>query len=375
MSKTWVEISQQNLLHNVREITRSLSVSVRFMAVLKANAYGHDAALMARILLENRTSIAHELWFGVDSLEEALRLCQAVPAAQSVPILVLGYTPLSDLKRCPDNVRLTVYSPETIHALGQESTPYKIHLKIETGTQRQGIHPESLAKFLADIRRYPQLELEGISSHFAEAENTDTTFSKNQLRILETASTQLKELGWTGIRHIACSAAASQFKESHCDLVRIGINLYGLQSVNPKKTANALDLKPVLTWKTRVAQVKSVAKDISIGYGQSEPMPYDGQIAILPIGYWDGYPRHLSNKGIVLIEGHRCKIIGRVCMNMCMALLPKNTVAENPEAEVVLIGNQGTETITADELAQKADTINYELVTRINPLIPRHVVF
>ncbi len=378
--KAWVEISKQNLFHNLREIIKNIKPETRFMAILKSNAYGHGLREISKLLIQNLESEAlnlkSRLWFGVDSVDEA-RVLQKIPGAKQIPTLILGYTHHKELKNLPQNTRLTIYNPETVKALSVINKHFKVHIKIETGTQRQGIGIKVIPRFLQEIKKYKDIEVEGISSHFAEAEDLSSVFTRRQHKIFcDAAVLAEKILKKKLIKHIACSAAASHFPPSQCDLVRVGINLYGLQSINARtkepenKKIKLLDLKPMLRWKTIVAQVKDVKKRTPIGYGRSELMPYNGQIAILPVGYWDGYDRRLSGASEIIIGGRRCRIIGRVCMNMSMALLPPKLRAE-PEDEVVLIGKQGREEISADELAHQLGTINYEVVTKINPLISR----
>jgi len=240
---------------------------------------------------------------------------------------------------------------------------------------------KDLSKIIKLIKKYPYLVLEGASTHFANIEDTtDHSYAEEQLAdFKKLVSKTEKEYGQKiKIKHVACSAATILFPETHFNLVRLGISMYGLWSSNETKVSAAhkkidLNLKPVLSWKTIVAQVKKLKSGTSISYGLTETLHKNSTIAILPIGYNDGFDRKLSSIGNVLIKGKRCKILGRICMNMCIVDVShiKNL---KPEDEVILLGKQGKEQITADEIAKKINTINYEVVTRINPLIKRIIV-
>src|SRR3989338_5281392 len=398
--RTWIEVNRAALLHNVKEFFGLIGPKVRLMAVVKANAYGHGIVEVAQSLLALR-SFNEGGWFGVDSLNEALTLRNA---GITQPILTLGYVPLDRLHEAvAHDIRLTVYNSETIEALGMVRQAHhdnlvtlslskggsriKLHLKLETGTNRQGLLPEAALELCKLIQQYPQLELEGISSHFANIEdNTDHSFALEQLQRFKQALELLAQQGiYPKIRHMGASAATILMPETHFDMVRVGIGLYGLWpsretfvSTRAKEKTflhprlergerGGFSLLPVLSWKTRIAQIKKVPAGESVGYGLSERVPQDSRIAIIPVGYYDGYDRKLSSMGNVLIGGKRCKIVGRISMNMCMVDITHVSNAK-VEDEVVLLGQQGNERIPAEELAQKIGTINYEVVARINPL-------
>lgn len=375
--KTWVEINKNKLLHNLEQFRNLVGEKVKIMGVVKANAYGHGLVEVAGVLSEKVD------WFGVDSLAEALKLRET---GLKKPILVLGYTELVDLREAvKNNISLTVYNKETIEKLGKipihnPNLNPKIHIKIETGTWRQGIGESEILDFVKIIKNYPSIEIEGLSTHFANIEDTtDSSYAMQQLATFSRlASTLEKSSIKIPLKHIACSAATILFPETRLDMVRLGISMYGLWSSKETKAVAKnknvdLNLKPTMTWKTIVAQVKNVAAGTPIGYGLTERVSRDSKIAILPIGYWDGYDRKLSSVGNVLIHGKRCKVLGRVCMNMIIVDVTDLEKIEL-EDEVVLLGRQGREEIIADDLAEKIGTINYEVVTRINPLIPRVIV-
>ncbi len=346
------------------------------MAVVKSNAYGHGLVEVAKIVKGDAD------WFGVDNINEALALRKA---GIKKPILVLGYTRQDRLKDAvKNNISVVAYNIETIKALKKCATakyPARIHIKIETGLARQGVHLSELLMFVRWIKELRHVVVEGISTHYANIEDTtDHTFANQQLNHFHDAIALLKQEGlepkWI---HTACSAAALVVPETRFNLIRLGISLYGLWSSDQtreeaERRRLGIQLAPVLTWKTVIAQVKQVPKNAPVSYGLTERVRRDSLIAVLPIGYWDGFDRvGMSSKGEVLIRGKRCKIIGRVCMNMCMADVT-DVPGVSLEDEVVLIGKQGKEIISAEQLADAAGTINYEIVTRINPMILRRII-
>jgi alanine racemase len=372
--KIWVEISKSALLHNIRSIKAHVK-PVSLMAVVKANAYGHNAALVAKAVAKDAD------WFGVDDIDEAIALRTA---GIKQPILILGYTPLKRLADCAKHrVSFVAYNMETLKTLkGLKAKPgsFKIHIPIETGTTRQGLAGDELEAFVRAAQKIPSVKIEGAHTHFANIEDTtDPSYAMGQLKKYEQALAQLKKLGATNlIRHTAASAPTILYPQTHFDVVRLGMSLYGHwpskeTRVSAAYRSKGLSLKPVLTWKTLLAQVKEVKKNTPVSYGLTERVARDSKIAVLPVGYWDGYDRGLSSVGHVLIRGHRCKVVGRVCMNMFMVDVT-DVSGVKPEDEVVLIGKQGKEEISAEEIAGQAGTIQYEFLTRINPRIARTLV-
>jgi alanine racemase len=256
----------------------------------------------------------------------------------------------------------------------------RIHLKVETGTNRLGICGKDLIRLAKFCSLQNEIFLEGLYTHYANIEDTlDPSFAQEQLRKFKEAERLLQKRGVKiPFKHTACTAAAILFKETNFNLIRLGLGLYGLwpsreTKISAQEKGMKINLQPVLTWKTRVAQVKEVAKGETIGYGRTFTTARKTKMAVLPVGYWDGYDRGLSNQGQVLIKGYPAPVIGRICMNMMMVDITSIPRIKS-EDEVVLLGKQGKEEITAEEIAQKIGTINYEVVTRINPLIPRKVV-
>lgn len=357
------------------------------MAVVKANAYGHGIKEVAKIASQNGAD-----WLGVNSLEEGIFL-RDLRIKQ--PILVLGYIPLANIKEAiKHDLSFIVYNSETIkranQAAARSKKKAKIHLKIETGTHRQGINTTDLKEFVQLCLAGENIIIEGIYTHYANIEDTlDHRFAMNQLKEFKKAVDLVDQVDRVNranqdnqekpLCHTACSAAIILYSETFFDMVRLGIGLYGLwPSREVKILANRskkakIELKPILSWKTKIAQIKPVAKGATVGYGRTFRANRGMEIAIIPVGYWDGYDRKLSNCGQVLVKGQFAPVVGRICMNMFM--VDVSEIANlKLEEEVVLIGKQGKNEITTEELAEKIGTINYEVVTRINPLIPRKVV-
>ncbi len=374
--KTWVEVSKSALLSNISQFRLRVGDRVNLAAVVKSNAYGHSAQLVTEQLVDKVN------YFAVDSLDEALEI---KPFANDKPILILGYTLKENLPVSVENNFETIVSNlETLDLLGSLSNEknkiIKIHFKIETGTSRQGIDLKELNNYCIQLKNYPNLQLAGVYTHFANIEDTsDFTYAKYQLDQFQQALTIINSYGFSNyLRHTASSAATIIYPETHFDMVRVGIALYGLWPATQTKVSSQekqiqFDLKPALTWKTVVAQIKTLPAGSSVSYGCTEKVVKDTKVAVIPVGYRDGFDRKLSSVGNVLIHGKRCKILGRICMNM--TIIDVDHIEDlKMEDEVVLLGKQGEESISAEELAGKIGTINYEVVTRINPMTERRLV-
>jgi alanine racemase len=370
MHSSEIVISRQALLHNLRQF-RTLAPKSQIMCVVKSNAYGHGSYQVASVV-EEMTD-----WLAVVNLDEALWLRGM---GISKPILVLSYYDSSQIAEAiKKNISLVVYDRTQAEELNRTARKLKklvrVHVKIDTGTSRLGIMPDQAAEFVEYLNSLKNLEIEGIMSHFAASEE-DSEFTKQQLDKFKQIVSRLNlPQARKPILHIACSAASLLQKDSRLDAVRLGIGLYGLwPSLEAKSQMLKLDpkfeLRPALSWKTKIIQLKQLPAGSFIGYGKSYQTQRDTLLAVLPVGYFEGYDRGLSNKAEVLIAGQRCKILGRICMNLTMVDV---TDAQKVKVgdEAVLIGKQDKEEITADELAEKIGTINYEVVTRINPMIPR----
>lgn len=371
----WIELDRASLSHNIRQFRTLAGPGTKLLAMVKANAYGHGMSRIAPLALSEGVQ-----WLGVHSLEEGIALSGLDTGA---PVLISGYVALSDLEEAVvRGLRLTVYNPETVERLGRicrdRSLKAYIHVKVETGTHRQGIEPAALEDLLGRLPGYPNLVLEGISSHFADIEDTtDHTYARYQLDKFQRVLAGFEKKGVRiPIRHMSCTAAAILFRETHFDMLRVGIGLYGLWPSKEtyvsclQQDREPVKLLPVLSWKARVAQVKQVPKGAFVGYGRTFRATRTTRLAVIPIGYSDGYPRHLSNMAHVLISGQRAPLRGRVAMNFIAADITDLPGVE-VEDPVVLIGRSGDDQVTADMLAAWAGTINYEIVARLNPGIPR----
>lgn len=377
MHKTWVEIDERALTSNITALRSLLNPGARFCAVLKANAYGHGLVEVARIA--GRAGVDA---FAVAGVEEALVLRGMFPSAL---IVVLGYT-LRDRyeEALTANIHLTVYDKDSVLALetvaARRACTAFAHLKIESGMGRQGVLPEQLYEMLEVIGQSAHVSLAGLSTHFANADEAgDSRFATQQFTVFQQCVTAVQEAGfhpeWV---HAANSAATILYPDTHGTLARVGAAMYGFWPSEATERVSRrhnlpLELQPVLTWKTRVAQVKSLAAGTPVGYGLTETLRKNSRVAVLPVGYWDGYDRGISSVADVLINGTRCKVVGRISMNM--TVVDVSAVAQvEPEQEVILIGRSGRFVVSADELAVRAETIPYEILTRINPLLPRVVV-
>jgi len=374
---TWVEISRPALRHNISQLRGIMARDSLLCACVKANAYGHGLLEAAGIFLE-----AGADWLSVNALYEARALRQA---GISAPIYILGYVPLEDVREALElDARLVVYNFETINMISEAARASgksaRVHLKVETGTNRQGISLKDLADFAAYLQGCAGLVIEGLSTHFANIEDTtDHAYAERQMERFRRAAAQLEAAGIAiPIKHCANSAATILFPETHFQMVRPGIAAYGMwpsketHVAYTKERGNHFAPLPALTWKTRIAQIKTVPAGEHIGYGCTFRTGHATRLAILPVGYYDGYDRGLAG-GHVLIHGKQAPVRGRICMNIVMV-----EVTDIPEArledEAVLLGRQGDESISAEQFAAWAGTINYEVTTRINERIPRLIV-
>jgi alanine racemase len=372
---SWLEIDANAIGRNLDAFRTIVPPNTALMAVVKANAYGHGIETVAPV------ATRHADWLGVNSLDEALLLRGL---GTEKPITILGHT---ELERLPAVVagefRQVVYREDVAAALSRSAkaggTTARIHLKVETGTHRQGIALEELAGFVERILEMPNLDVEGVYTHFANIEDTlDASFAHLQIERFRQALAILNDAGahpsWT---HAAATAGALLYPETGFNLIRVGIGAYGIwpsreTQLAARERGRQITLTPALTWKTRIAQLKTVEVGNYIGYGLTYQASRRMKIAVLPIGYFDGYDRKLSNCGRALAGGRAVPVVGRVMMNM--TALDVTDVDVKEDDEVVLIGRQGKAEIRVEEVAEKSGTIAYEVVSRINPGIPRVVV-
>ena len=366
-TRTWTEIDLSNLEHNYRALRAMLPQGCRFLGVVKADAYGHGAVQVAR-----RLETLGAEYLAVACLDEALELRQA---GITTPILILGYTPTERAEALLDNgITQTVYDVEMARALSDAAAAagktLKIHVKADTGMSRLGWlcggeDQSAAVEAIAQVCALPGLEAEGIYTHFANADGDEDYTMLQFTRFLDLLEA-LKERGITfAIRHCAASAAALKFPCTHLDMVRPGVALYGHY---PDPSCEGLDgpgLRPVMTLKTRVASVKTVPAGTPVSYGCTHVLDRETKLAALTIGYADGLPRLCSDRLEVLVKGSRAPIVGRICMDMCMADVTGLDVAPGDEVEVF------GEHLPIEDVAALAGTIQYELLCAVSPRVHR----
>jgi alanine racemase len=363
---TWAEIDLDAIAQNVEAFLKHVGSEVDVMAVVKANAYGHGAVQVARASLR-----AGSKWLAVHRAIEGVELRQAGIKA---PILLMGYTP-------PDGARLVVdwqltpslTSMGFARALSAQASAagviQPVHVKIDTGMGRYGLMPEEAVAFLQAIRLLPGIFLEGLFTHFATADWVDQSYVRQQLDVFKRVLHDLRQMGIdVPYVHAANSAAATYLPEAHFDLVRTGVALYGLRPSSEQPPAFAL--RPALSLKSKVSRVRLLPPDYGVSYGRTYVTDRPILAALVPVGYGDGYSRSLSNRGIVLVRGQRAAVIGRVCMDQFVVDVSHISGVQQDD-EVLVIGAQGMERITAEEVAALAGTINYEVTTALLPRVVR----
>ncbi len=372
----WAEIDHDAIAHNVRELRRITHPQARLLAAVKADAYGHGAVAVSRTALANGAS-----HLGVARYSEAVALRQA---GISAPILIFGFTP-ADRAALLHELQLTpaVYSLENARALsaphGSRGERLAVHIKVDTGMGRLGIPCEALrldkertpVEEIGAIAALPGIRLEGVFTHFAASDEAEKSSAREQFSRFQDLLHRLREAGLhLPLRHAANSGAIIDLPETHLDMVRAGIAIYGLFPSGHVDHAR-IELRPAMSLKARIIHLKKVPTGTAISYGGTYRTTRPATIATVPVGYGDGYDRGLSNRGSMLVRGRRAPIAGRVCMDLTMldvSHIPEVQVGD----EVVMIGRQGNETVRADELAALLGTINYEVVTRLMERVPRH---
>jgi alanine racemase len=368
--KTWIEVHPDRLRQNLRLFREK--TAARIMMAVKANAYGHGLDPVIPILHDSPDLD----YLAVDSVGEGLR-CQELGARQ--PIVVIGWSDRDELEALLAAGLETAAASlenlkEILRAARRVRRPARIHLKIETGTSRLGIDPKQLSEAAA-MMDSPGIEWVGAYSHFANIEDTtDSSYAMGQLAVFRKALAGLAKQ--PKLKHFSCSASTLLFPETHFDMVRIGISAYGYWPSKQtyvsalEKHQQPLSLQPCLSWQARIAQVKILAKGTPVGYGLTYKTLHPTRLAVIPIGYCDGYDRRLSNVAHVLLRGIPAPVRGRIWMNMFMVEVTHIPRVKAGEI-VTLLGGPGVEKVTADTLADWAGTINYEILSRLSPLIPR----
>lgn len=369
---SYLEISKKNLVHNFQQLRKFVHPEARIIGVIKANAYGHGQNEVAQVL-EPLVD-----YFQVDDLLE-LALLRRVTAK---PALVLGYVARDELERAVKlGGILAIYDIERLKALekiGQRlKKRIRVHVKIDAQLGRQGLIKSEWAGFLAELKKCRRVAVEALYAHFANIEDTsDFSHAQKQLDAFAEAVARFRRAGFDGLAtHISASSGVMVYEKDQGfhQLVRPGLALYGMwpsEDLRQRFESADLSLKPVMRWVSHVAQVKRLPAGHSIGYGLTYITSKPTKVAVIPQGYSDGYDRGLSNVGEVLVGGKRCRVLGRVAMNMFVVDV-SHLSRVKAEDEVVLLGEQGKERITAEEIAAHLGTINYEITTRISPLLPR----
>jgi len=362
---TFAEIDLGAILYNLRQIRNRVDKDIKIMAIVKADAYGHGMKEVSQAVARKGID-----YFGVASLDEAATLREA---GIKKNIIVLGAILPEEVEGVLRfNVIQTVSDLAIARLLSQlaqsKKRIIKVHAKIDTGMGRLGVWHKDAVNFVKKLASLKNIKVDGIFTHFPSAED-DKVFTRNQLRDFKSLIEELLRHGIDiPIKHTSNSMAVIDFKDSHMNMVRPGLIMYGL---HPRSDlAKKLRLRPALKLKTKVVYVKPVSRGRSISYGRTYVTKKDTNIATIPVGYGDGYSRDLSNRGHVLIKGRRLPIVGRVCMDMSMVDAGRSRTVK-PGDDVVLIGKQGKDAVTVEEIARLSNTIPYEVVCNIGRRVPR----
>lgn len=370
--RAWAEIDLDAVQFNIAQIKKKIHAGTKIITVIKTDGYGHGAVQIAR-MLEND----EQVWgYAVATVEEALSLRQNHIRK---PIMILGYTfPDNYEQLIAEEIRATVFTYESARELSEAALRVgkkcRIHIKIDTGMTRIGIHPDEEGLVLIrKILALPELETEGIFTHFATADEADRTKAYHQMKLFQDYTDRIcRELKVEiPMKHCSNSAGIVEMPEANMDAVRAGIILYGLWPSQEVKADDKMQLKPVLSLKSRIVYVKTVPQGQEISYGGTYTTTKDTRVATVCIGYGDGYPRSLSNVGQVLLKGQRVPILGRVCMDQFMIDVSDIDADVCVGDKVTLIGTDGGECVTMEELGELSGRFNYELACDIGKRIPR----
>ena len=362
---TFCTVDLAALRWNFRQVRKKIGREVKVLSVVKANGYGHGAREVAKTL-EHEGSDG----FGVATLEEGVELREA--GIRSPIVILAGFYPAQFDQLLRLRLIPVAIEPDGLRRLEtlarKRGVSLGFHLKLDTGMGRIGFLASEIDSWLPELNKVKSLRLGGIFSHFSHAENVGGNYTGNQLKVFRKLVERLNGAGHDPpLVHLANSAAVITLPSAHFSMVRPGLMLYGIYP--SPGMASRVALKPVLSWKSRILQLKAAAKGSSISYGQTFVTRRKSLIATLPVGYADGYPRLLSNRGAVLVRGKRAPIVGRVCMDLTMIDVTDIRGVRQGD-EVVLLGCQGREKISADEMALWVGTISYEILTSISARVP-----
>ncbi|MBU3936799.1 MAG: alanine racemase [Proteobacteria bacterium] len=353
-----VEVDRAALRHNFRQVRKLVGPAVGILAVVKADAYGHGLVPAAQAFAE-----AGATAFGVAEVEEGVRLRQAGIAGQIV--IMLGVDRQGAEEAVAHDLTPVVYTLEALEALDAQAAKIGcrkgVQIKVDVGMGRLGLLPHEFEPFVSSMHRFPNLYLSGVASHFPKADVEGDSITEEQYGVFQEMLARVQSVDEGRISHVANSATLLRYPRMRCDLVRPGISLYGCYPADWLHQVSALDLRPVMRFMTTVLQVKEFPAGQGVSYGHRYVTERPTRLAVLPVGYDDGYLRRMTGKGEVLLAGKRAPIRGMICMNACMA-----DVTDIPEVkvgdEVVLLGRQGAGEIRAEEIARWSDTINYEIL-------------
>lgn len=365
--RTWVEIDRVAIKKNYETFKGMVKGDCILMAVVKSNAYGHGLVLFSKELVRLGVN-----FLGVDSFDEALELRASNLKTR---MLVFGYVSPALYKEASEkNISVTISNFPALEALVKLNLKkkIKIHIKADTGLGRQGFLMEDMQKVLNLLKKSKSVEVEGLYSHLAVGEDLEgREYTMTQAKKLNAWHEKFKEAGYRPLKHICATSSTMFFPELHYDMVRVGIGMYGLWPSAETKEAmgKKYKLHPVLSWKAIVTELKKLPKGTKIGYDLTETLKRPSLLGIIAVGYWHGYPRLLSNKGIFNVKGKKVKLVGRVSMDM--VVLDLTGVKVKVGDEVTIIGGDNAHYAEADIMAQDSDTINYEITTRVNPIIKR----
>ncbi|MEI7765741.1 MAG: alanine racemase [bacterium] len=371
---SYIEINKKSLIYNCQQFRNFVKKGTQISAVIKSNAYGHGSLEVVKILNPFVD------YFQVNSFREL----EAIKKISKKPILVLGYVSKNDLaKAISAGCILSAFDFEHLLLINEAARKLnkkqKIHLAIDSFLGREGFMPSEISKILPEIKKMKNVTVDGIYSHFANIEDTaNFSHAQKQINIYQKICILFKNNNYKNIKtHISATSGALVYEQDNGfnNIVRIGIGIYGLwpSLYLEKNWKNKINLKPILRFVTHVAQIKTLTKGYSVGYGLTYVTKKETRVAVIPVGYADGFDRSLSNIGEVLIKGIKCRVLGRVAMNMFVVDV-SNIPDLNTEEEVIIIGKQGQGEISVEEIAKKANTINYEIIAQLNPLIPRIIV-
>lgn len=372
LKRTWAEVDADSLASNFNAIRSYVRSDCKLMAIVKADAYGHGAPFAA-----NEYEKLGADYFGVSNIDEAVQLRNS---GITRPILILGFTPPECAgEMIEKNITQTVMSLDYAQLLSKEAEKaggtLRTHIKIDSGMSRIGFlyhggpEDDTSIEEILKVSKLPALDLEGIFTHFAVSDEPEKDFTKVQFGRFMQAIEKLSENGLKfRLRHCCNSAGLLNFPEMQLDMVRPGIILYGLTPAVGMPVP--IELKPVMSLKTVISQVKTLSVGTAVSYGMKYETSGDTRVATIPIGYADGFARSLSNSADVLIGGKRARIIGRVCMDQCMADV--TGISDVREDDIVTVfGSDGDKTIPIEEVAEKMGTINYETACLIGKRVPR----